>query len=122
MLKKHTFSPNHKVVAGPHNYSPEGGSPGPAAINARGSSMHQASAEPAGGGAAGPAPQMFSNGGQPDIMGGGIRGTLSDYGNAIKQTAKDLVSTAKRDPVDEAQKQAQTDRNNATNAAIDNQS
>lgn len=30
MFKKHTYSPNHKVVAGPHNYSPPAPGGGPA--------------------------------------------------------------------------------------------
>jgi len=83
MRKKHDYAPNNKIVAGPHSFS----------------EPHQPSAEPAGGGAQGPQMPMFCNGGKyadggetkPDILGGGIRGKLADYGAAIKQTASDAV-------------------------------
>jgi hypothetical protein len=102
--KTHTFSPNHKVVAGPHNYSES-----------------HASAEPAGGGAQGPAPQMFSNGGKAcyadggDILGGGIRGKLADYGHALKDTYNQITTTAPKEsldanPVKDAQASAQRNR------------
>jgi len=91
MLKKHTFSPNHKVVAGPHNYSAGGGSPGPGNMESRGSGMHP-SAEPMGGGAQGP-----SDGMQGFADGGTYTGAPSMLDNA-----KAAVGTAVGDYVDKA--------------------
>jgi hypothetical protein len=91
MLKKHTLSPNHKVVAGPHNYSAGGGSPGPGNMESRGSGMHP-SAEPMGGGAQGP-----SDGMQGFADGGSYTGAPSMLDNV-----KAAVGTAVGDYVDKA--------------------
>jgi hypothetical protein len=102
MFKKHAFSPNHKVVtSSKHNFHPNGTEPttaqhgappqGPEAIHggpsADGSAMDGQTAGPV---------QGFADGGKcmadgDEILGGGVRGTLHDYGAAIKQTASDLV-------------------------------
>lgn len=84
MQKKHTYSPNHKVVAGPHNFSMPAG--------------NAAGAAPGGGmDAGGGPPASFADGGAPE--GGGLKGTLDDVGTAIKQTASDLFSGPKSNPV-----------------------
>jgi hypothetical protein len=101
MLKKHSFSPGHKVVTGSkHNFHPQGapttasqGQP-PQQMPGAGGDGTQAPQE----GQGGMDGMNFCNGGakyadggdtKPDIMGGGVRGTLSDYGNAVGQTASD---------------------------------
>jgi len=110
MRKKHDYSPNHKVVAGPHNFSEA-----------------HTSAEPAGGGAQGPAAQMFCNGGKMadggDVLGGGIRGQRSDYGNALKDTWNQITTTAPKsgptaDPVKDAQTHAQQNTNKGIDDAV----
>jgi len=108
MQKKHSFSPNHKVVTdSKHNFHPHGapttagmGQP-PSQMGAGGDGTQAPQeGESQGGGMDG---MNFCNGGMkyadggdvPDIKGGGIRGTLSDYGNAIKQTGSDAVDSIK---------------------------
>lgn len=60
MFKKHQYSPNHKIVtASPHNFN----QPAPAQGGGGPPQESHVSAEPAGGGAQGPAPQMFDDGG-----------------------------------------------------------
>ena len=83
MRKKHDFSEHNKVVSGsPHTFN----QPAPEAGGAAGGGM-----DATGGGAA-----AFGNGGcmadggKPEILGGGVRGTLADYGSALKQTASDV--------------------------------
>ena len=83
MRKKHSFSEHNKVVSGsPHTFN----QPAPEAGGAAGGGM-----DATGGGAA-----AFGNGGcmadggKPEILGGGVRGTLADYGSALKQTASDV--------------------------------
>jgi hypothetical protein len=127
MQKKHSFSPNHKVVDGPHNFHPHG-KPGTASMGAPpknlgdpdGDGDVHTSAEPAGGGAQGPG-MNFCNGGMKyadggDILGGGWRGKMADYGSAIKQTAKDL--TGMGNPVKKAQGDAQEATNNKIDQAV----
>lgn len=94
MRKKHDYSPNHKMVAGPHNFSEA-----------------HTSAEPAGGGAQGPAAQMFCNGGK--MADGGYTGPPSKMemaGDAVKTAVGSLTGTHSN-PVADAQKQAQSSRN-----------
>ncbi len=109
MQKKHSFSPNHKVVTdSKHNHHPFGapttasqGQP-PAQMGAGGDGTQ---APQDGGGEGGGMDGMnfcnggmkYADGGETDheILGGGVRGTLSDYGNAIKQTASDAVDSVK---------------------------
>lgn len=109
MQKKHSFSPNHKVVTdSKHNHHPFGapttasqGQP-PAQMGASGDGTQ---APQDGGGMDG---MNFCNGGMKyddggEILGGGLKGTLHDYGTAIKQTAHDLVNpnpVASKDPSD----------------------
>jgi hypothetical protein len=103
MFKKHAFSPNHKVVtASKHNFHPNGTEPttaphgtnpqGPLAVH--GGPSADGSAQD--GQTAGPV-QSFADGGKcmadgDEILGGGVKGTLHDYGTAIEQTAHDLVN------------------------------
>jgi hypothetical protein len=100
MRKKHDYSPNHKMVPGPHNFSENHGS-----------------AEPAGGGAQGPQMPMFCNGGKAYSDGGytGPPSKMSMAVDAVKGAAGDLVnkvrSATSSDPVAEAQGQAQARRN-----------
>jgi|SRR5208282_4857725 len=108
MQKKHSFSPNHKVVTdSKHNHHPFGapttasqGQP-PAQMGASGDGTQ---APQDGGGMDG---MNFCNGGMKyddggEILGGGLKGILHDYGTAIKQTAHDLVNP---NPVSSGNKQ-----------------
>ncbi len=68
MIKSHSFSPNHKIVSkSPHNFNMPGNAPKTAPMNGP---TGGGSAEPAGGGAQGPAPEMFCNGGAAYADGG----------------------------------------------------
>jgi hypothetical protein len=127
MIKSHKFSPNNKIVAGAkHNFSMPGQSPKTEAPN---ESTGGGSAEPAGGGAQGPAPEAFCNGGQRyddggAILGGGIRGKMADYGSALKDTWNQMTSTspkggANSDPVASAQASAQKSRNKTIDDTVD---
>ena len=102
MQKKHAFSPNHKVVSGKHNFHPQG-QPSTASMGGPpqsvGGESGPADGSSAGGGMDGMnfcnGGMKYADGGETDheILGGGVRGTLSDYGNAIKQTASEAVSS-----------------------------
>ncbi len=123
MIKSHKFSPNHKIVdKSPHSFHMPGNAPG------ADGDMHQ-SAEPAGGGAQGPAAQMFSDGGKAcyadggDILGGGIRGKMSDYGHALKDTYNQITTTAPKEspdanPVKDAQTHATQNQEKSTMDAV----
>ena len=96
MLKKHSFSPNHKVVSGKHNFHPQG-QPSTASMGGPPQSVGGENGPADGSSASGGMDGMnFCNGGMKYADGGecdsrfagGVRGTLSDYGNAIKQTAR----------------------------------
>lgn len=83
MRKKHDFSEHNKVVSGsPHTFA----QPAPEAGGAPGGGM-----DATGGGAAAFCEGgKMADGGKPEILGGGVRGTLADYGSALKQTASDV--------------------------------
>ncbi len=124
MLKKHSFSPNHKVVDGPHNFHPAG-KPTTAPMGAPPEQIGGGPSAAQGGGmdASGGPSANFANGGKAgcyadggDILGGGVRGKMADYGSAIKQTASDMFGGG--DPVKKAQKQAQEDTNAKNDQAI----
>jgi hypothetical protein len=90
MLKKHSFSPNHKVVAGKHNFHPQG-QPGTASMGKPPTSMPSPSA---GGGG-------DSNGDGQDGGGGGMDGMnfcdggrKYDDGGSIFEKAGEAVSRA----------------------------
>ena len=123
MLKKHAFSPGHKAVLdSPHNFHPHG-APSTASMGAPPSQVGGGPAGAQGGGmdASGGPSANFCNGGMKyadggDILGGGVRGKMADYGSAIKQTASDMFGGG--DPVKKAQKQAQEDTNAKNDQAI----
>lgn len=109
MLKKHTFSPNHKVVAGPHNFNMPGGSAGPGNMSQNGSTGG-GSAEPAGGGAQGPSDQSFADGGEPksSTWDNIVSGAKDLWNQATSTPAK---SGATANPVKDAQGAAQRGSN-----------
>ncbi len=113
MQKKHSFSPNHKVVTdSPHNFHPHG-APSTASMGAPPS---QVGGMDAGGGPS----ANFCNGGMKyadggDVLGGGIRGKMADYGSALKDTWNQMTTTAPKasqdaDPVKDAQVHATQNR------------
>ena len=103
MFKKHALSPNHKVVTdSPHNFHPHGTKPSTASMGSPPASLHGGPDGPAmpGEGGAGPV-ESFCNGGMKyadggEILGGGIRGKMADYGSAIKQTLSDMTKPSPR--------------------------
>ena len=101
MFKKHELSPHHKVVTdSKHNFHPNGTKPGTASMGTPPSTLHGGPDGPAaaGEGTAGPM-ESFCNGGMKyadggEILGGGIRGKMADYGSAIKQTFNDMTKSS----------------------------
>ncbi len=122
MQKKHSFSPNHKVVTdSPHNFHPHG-APSTASMGAPPSQVGGGPAGAQGGGmdAGGGPSANFCNGGMKyadggDVLGGGIRGKMADYGSALKDTWNQMTTTAPKasqdaDPVKDAQVHATQNR------------
>ena len=119
MIKKHAFSPNHKVVTNsPHNFHPHG-APTTASMGSPPSEMGGGpSGAPGGGMDAGGGPSAnFCNGGMKYADGGytGAPSKLSMAADAVKGAAGDLINkvrgAASSDPVADAQSQAQSRRN-----------
>ena len=121
MQKKHTFSPNNKMVDGPHNHHPFG-KPGTAmgSMPAGGGP----SAAPGGGMDAGGGPSAnFCNGGMKYADGGytGAPSKLEMATDAVKGAASDFVKkvrgAASSDPVGDARTEAQQQRNKTIDSA-----
>ncbi|MFI5382316.1 MAG: hypothetical protein ACHRHE_23720 [Tepidisphaerales bacterium] len=122
MQKKHTFSPNHKVVDGPHNFHPAG-KPGTATMGAPPSQLGGGPSAAQGGGmdASGGPSANFCNGGMKYADGGytGPPSKLEMAGDAVKTAAKGLMgSRGGSDPVVDAQHEAQASTNKRIDDAV----
>ena len=119
MIKKHAFSPNHKVVTdSPHNFHPAG-KPSTASMGAPPSELGGGPAGAPGGGmdAAGGPSANFCNGGMKYADGGytGAPSKLSMATDAVKGAASDFAdkvrSVTSSNPVGDARTKAQEQRN-----------
>jgi hypothetical protein len=101
MLKKHSFSPNHKVVAGKHNFHPQG-QPGTASMGKPPTSMPGPSAGGGGdsngdgqdGGGGGMDGMNFCDGGKKYDDGG----VIDDAAEGLSRFADKVTGSSQYDP------------------------